>query len=77
MEQRPLKANVNPKTLILSWPLLSGWGGKIQAEGLLKHPLSCFHIPLNPILASTSCPARVELTMEDATVGEVLRRMPT
>jgi len=29
----------NPKTLILSYPLLRGWGSKIYAEGLFKHPL--------------------------------------
>gem|GEM_PF-3178212 len=31
--------SANPKTLILSYPLLSGWCSKIHAEGLLKHPL--------------------------------------
>jgi len=32
-------AIANPKTLILSYPLLRGWGSKIYAEGLFKHPL--------------------------------------
>jgi len=29
----------NPTTLILSYLLLRGWGSKIYAEGLFKHPL--------------------------------------
>jgi hypothetical protein len=33
------RAIANPKTLILSYPLLRGWGSKIYAEGLFKHPL--------------------------------------